>query len=226
MTYWQRPHWRSHRWLSESDFRSTSLSYPYAPFLQVFVKKKERKSAINGFRLCIDKLLTLVSGLPRTTATSIHPFVQYAKVTLLEISPCQCPTVKRSGVAYSCSYALLINLIIYFKFENQMFCKSALGRKKKTDGSEGDHSMVCPCYISWLLFNLILYDFVQSFFHIFVAAVLCSLPFLELCFILTFSNFHMHFLFGQEKKKKKNPWDIHGHPSPIVKIYFQKHNHN
>ena len=33
-----------------------------------------------------------------------HPFVQYAKVTLLEISPCQCPTVKRSG---SCSYALL-----------------------------------------------------------------------------------------------------------------------
>ena len=265
MTYWQRPHWRSHRWLSESDFRSTSLSYPYAPFLQVFVKKKERKSAINGFRLCIDKLLTLerlgesgathdsqsasrsgveawvarnlngwddsdaglsegwfrcpsglaslhhsrlstrssyqlysfsgdrrfchdnhgsfvydspnlfcgpsgsvrtgltgvrsepghrthlyikplyysvlVSGLPRSTATSIHPFVQYAKVTLLEISPCQCPTVKRPGVAYSCAYALLINLIIYFKFENQMFCISALGRKKKTDGSEGDHSI-------------------------------------------------------------------------------------
>ena len=43
----------------------------------------------------------------RSTATSIHPFVQYAKVTLLEISPCQGPTVKRSGVAYSCSYALL-----------------------------------------------------------------------------------------------------------------------
>ena len=100
--------WRSHRWLSESHFKSTSLSYPYAPFLQVFVKKKERKSAINGFRLCINKLLTWVSGLPRSTVTSIHPFVQYAKVTLLEISPCQCPTVKRSGVAYSCSYALLV----------------------------------------------------------------------------------------------------------------------
>ena len=65
------------------------------------MKKKERKSAINGFRLCIDKLLTWVSGLPRSTATSIHPFVQYAKVTLLEISPCQGPMVKRSGVAYS-----------------------------------------------------------------------------------------------------------------------------
>ena len=51
---------------------------------------------------------TWVSGLPRSTATSIHPFVQYAKVTLLEISPCQCPIVKRSGVAYSCSYALLM----------------------------------------------------------------------------------------------------------------------
>ena len=75
------------------------------------MKKKERKSAINGFRLCIDKLLTWVSGLPRSTATSIHPFVQYAKVTLLEISPCQGPIVKRSGVAYSCSYALLVSLM-------------------------------------------------------------------------------------------------------------------
>ena len=35
-------------------------------------------------------------------------FVQYAKVTLLEISPCQGPIVKRSGVAYSCSYALSV----------------------------------------------------------------------------------------------------------------------
>ena len=51
---------------------------------------------------------TWVSGLPRSTATSIHPFVQYAKFTLLEISPCQCPIVKRSGVAYSCSYVLLL----------------------------------------------------------------------------------------------------------------------
>ena len=93
-----------------SDFKSTLLAYPYAPFLQVFVKKKERKSAKNVFRLCVDKLLTWVSGLPRSTATSIHPFVQYAKVTLLEISPCQGPTVKRSGVAYSCSYALLVSI--------------------------------------------------------------------------------------------------------------------
>ena len=72
------------------------------------MKEKERKSAINGFRLCVDELLTWVSGLPRSTATSIHPLVQYAKVTLLEISPCQGPIVKRSGVAYSCSYVLLI----------------------------------------------------------------------------------------------------------------------
>ena len=56
----------------------------------------------------MDKLLTSVSDLPRSTTTPIHPFVQYAKVTLLEISPCQCPIVKRSGVAYSCSYALLV----------------------------------------------------------------------------------------------------------------------
>ena len=26
--------------------------------------------------------------------------------------------------------------------------------------------------------------------------------------------------------KKKTAWDLHGHPSPIVKIYFQKQNHN
>ena len=38
-----------------------------------------------------------VSGLPRSTTTPIHHFVQYAKVTLLEISPCQCFIVKRSG---------------------------------------------------------------------------------------------------------------------------------
>ena len=54
---------------------------------------------------------TWVSGLPRSTTTSIHPFVQYAKVTLLEISPWQCPIVKRSGVAYSCSYELLLSLV-------------------------------------------------------------------------------------------------------------------
>ena len=49
-----------------------------------------------------------ISSLPRSTTTPIHHFVQYAKVTLLEISPCQGPIVKRSGVAYSCSYALLV----------------------------------------------------------------------------------------------------------------------
>ena len=65
----------------------------------------------------------------------------------------------------------------------------------------------------------------QSFFHIFVTAVKCSLPFLELCFILTFSNFHVHFL-QSDMKKKKTLGDLHGHPSSIVKIYFQKQNHN
>ena len=38
-----------------------------------------------------------ISGLPRSTATTIHPFAQYAKVTLLEILPCQCRIVERSG---------------------------------------------------------------------------------------------------------------------------------
>ena len=52
----------------------------------------------------------------------------------------------------------------------------------------------------------------------------CSLPFLELCFILTFSNFHVHFLFGHEKKE--NAWDLRGHLSPMIKIYFQKQNHS
>ena len=106
----------------------------------------------------------------------------------------------------------------------------SVGKKKKTDGSTGDHSIDLNPGLPLLhfvaaFFNLILYDFVQSFFHIFVPAVKCSLPFLELCFILTFSNFHAHFLFGHEKKKK-NTWDLHGHPSPIVKIYFQNQNHN
>ena len=32
--------------------------------------------------------------------------------------------------------------LVYFTFENQMNCISALGRKnKKTDGSTGDHSI-------------------------------------------------------------------------------------
>ena len=50
------------------------------------LKKEERKTAIKEFGFCIDKILTLVGGLdlPRSTATSIHPFVQYAKVTILE----------------------------------------------------------------------------------------------------------------------------------------------
>ena len=59
-------------------------------------------------------------------------------------------------------------------------------------------SRFVPATFRGCFFNLILYDFVQSFFHIFVTAVKCSLPFLELCFILTFSNFHV--LFGHEKK--------------------------
>ena len=80
---------------------------PLCNFSAIFREEKKRRSAIKGWGF-IDKLLTWVSGLPRSTTTPIHHFVQYAKVTLLEISPCQCPTVKRSGVAYSCSYALLV----------------------------------------------------------------------------------------------------------------------
>ena len=57
-----------------------------------------------------------MSQRPKATEQHCHidtPFAQYAKVTLLEISPCQCPIllVKRSGVAYSCSYALLMAVI-------------------------------------------------------------------------------------------------------------------
>ena len=87
-----------------------------------------------------------------------------------------------------------------------MYCISALGRKKK-DGSTGDHSIdLNP--------GLPLLHFVAAFL-IWFSMISCS-PFshicygcqmqssiLELCFILTFSNFHVHFLFGHEKKKKK-----------------------
>ena len=92
------------------------LSTPLCEFSRRKKKGKERKSAINGFRFCIDQLLTWVNGLPHTTATSIHPFVQYANVALLEILPCQCPIVKRSGVAYSCSYVLLVQCIALVQF--------------------------------------------------------------------------------------------------------------
>ena len=49
-------------------------------------------------------------------------FVQYAKVTLLEISPCQSPIVKRSGVAYSCSYALLLIVILLHCAMHSSYC--------------------------------------------------------------------------------------------------------
>ena len=84
-----------------------------------------------------------------------------------------------------------------------MYC-SVFGKKKKTDGGAGDHSIdlnpaLSPLhFVAAFFFFLILYDFVQSYFHILVTAVKCSLPFLELCFILTFRNFHVHFLFGHE----------------------------
>ena len=79
----------------------------YQPLREFSWRKKKEKARQKGSGF-IDKFLTWVSGLPRSTATPIHHFVQYAKVTLLEISPCQGPTVKRSGVAYPCSYALLV----------------------------------------------------------------------------------------------------------------------
>ena len=78
----------------------------YQPLCEFSWRKKKEKARQKGSGF-IDKFLTWVSGLPRSTATPIHHFVQYAKVTLLEISPCQGSIVKRSGVAYSCSYALL-----------------------------------------------------------------------------------------------------------------------
>ena len=79
----------------------------YQPVCEFSWRKKKEKARKKGSGF-IDKILTWVSGLPRSATTPIHHFVQYAKVTLLEISPCQGPTVKRSGVAYSCSYALLV----------------------------------------------------------------------------------------------------------------------
>ena len=97
----------------------------YQPLCEFSWRKKKEKARKKGSGF-IDKFLTWVSGLPRSITTpihhfvqyakvtllEIHHFVQYAKVTLLEISPCQGPIVKRSGVAYSCSYALLVRLIL------------------------------------------------------------------------------------------------------------------
>ena len=75
----------------------------YQPLWEFSWRKKKEKARKKGSGF-IDKILTWVSGLPRSATTPIHHFVQYAKVTLLEISPCQTPMC---GVAYSCSYALL-----------------------------------------------------------------------------------------------------------------------
>ena len=75
----------------------------------------------------MDKLLTWVSSLPRSTTTPIHPFVQYAEVTLLGISSCQCPIVKRPGVAYSCSYVLLLQLCT----ENQYYMQPVSDKDEK-----------------------------------------------------------------------------------------------
>ena len=73
-----------------------------------------------------------------------------------------------------------MNLIIYFKFENQVYGLSALGRR----GTEGrtDHSidsnpgLPSACFAFYhqrFVAASILYDFVQSLFHIFVTAVKC-----------------------------------------------------
>ena len=87
----------------------TLISYPYAPSLRVFVKKrkKERKSAIKGFWFSSisswHESAVYCAALPHR-----YTLLYNMQVMLLEILPCQCPLVKRSGVAYSCSYALLL----------------------------------------------------------------------------------------------------------------------
>ena len=104
-----KPHRRSYRWLGVMCLPLNHLTFlPLRNFSSSFREEKERKSAIKGFRFFIDKLLTRVSGLKRSTATPTRPFVQNTKVTLFGIPPCQCPIVKRSGVTYSCSYVLLL----------------------------------------------------------------------------------------------------------------------
>ena len=85
------------------------LPFMHSLSLQAFVKKK-RKEKCDKWILVLHRHESAVYRLPRSTATSIHPSLQHAKVTLLEISPCLCPILKRSGVAYSLffvAYAIL-----------------------------------------------------------------------------------------------------------------------
>ena len=104
----------------------------YQPLCEFSWRKKKEKARKKGSGFT-DKILTWVSGLPRSATTPIHHFVQYAKVTLLEISPCQGPTVKRSGVAYSCSYALLVcentgSELVYGIFRKSNACTNSVTR--------------------------------------------------------------------------------------------------
>ena len=71
----------------------------------------------------------------------------------------------------------LINIFIYLlQIRKPDVLHFSVGKKKKTDGSTGHHSIdlnpgLPLLHFAAAFFNLILYDFVQSFFHIFVTAV-------------------------------------------------------
>ena len=102
----------------------------------------------------------------------------------------------------------LINLIIYFKSRKPDALHFRVGKKRKqtVDCSTGDHSIdlnpgLPLLHFRGCFFNLILYDYVQSFFHIFVMAVKC-LPFLEVCFIFNFQQLS-HALSVRTWKKKR-----------------------
>ena len=77
----------------------------YQPLCEFSWRKKKEKARKKGSGF-IDKILTWVSGLPRSATTPIHHFVQYAKVTLLEISPCQGPhseEIRRCILLFLCT---------------------------------------------------------------------------------------------------------------------------
>ena len=101
----------------------------------------------------------------------------------------------------------------------------SVGKKKQTVEqatirlTRTNPGLIAPATFRGCFFNLILYDFVQSFFsHICHG---CQMQSSILGGVLYF-NFQQLSRALSVRTWKKNARDLHGHPSPIVKIYFQK----
>ena len=197
--------------------RKLHFRYAHRYFLDIYDMLKQSKELYRrGFWL-EKRCLKMTIGF-----TLLLHFFTFAEEVLRTSSSAEDPELTWIFFCFSYSWKKLETLINKFNYLPQVRKPDVLhlsvGKKKKTDGSTGDHSIdlnpglsLLHLVAAFLIWFSMMISCHESFFHIFVTAVKCSLPFLELRFI--FSNFHVHFLFGHEKKKKKNAWDLHGHPS-------------